>query len=198
MRERRRRSSSYSLRRACCADECPCREHLVPAARDQHGSARDLGGVVERSRVAPTVALIEPPGPGVPGDDREPPHIEANRDHLLGVSQQGRRGASAASVLGNVDLLDLVVAHGHEPDDAGGDGGHRRRLETGGDPLAEVDEPAVTSDGFGDMPEMSVEPTAVPQRGDRLDVVGGGGSKRRHGLGRAHRILRNWCTIVRQ
>lgn len=157
----------------------------MASARNGDGTAVGRrSGVVDGAAVGPAVALVEAAGAGVAVDHSEPGVLVAGGDGLLTVSQQGCGDAGAAGGAGDVDLLDLVAADGHETDDLRVVGGHRRVRDLAGNPSAEVAERAVRRDGVGHVPEVAVPPPVVPDRGEVVAVPTwvGNPTDRRYGV----------------
>jgi hypothetical protein len=119
----------------------------------------------------PALALVEAARASVAGDHREPRDIVPLGDLRLAVPEQGSGDALPTSRRVDVDLLDLVVMDGHEPDDAGVDGRHCRRRESRRHSLPEVVEAAMVRQRRRDMALVAIRPAAMPDLGDRLDVL---------------------------
>jgi hypothetical protein len=77
----------------------------------------------------------------------------------------------------DVELLDLVVAHRHEPDQVAAGLGDRGGGQPGRDAATEIGEPSMGRQLVGDVAEVAVAPASVPQHRDGLDVVPVRGSK---------------------
>ena len=88
----------------------------VAVARYGDAAVADRRFVLERAFVGPALALVEPARPGVAGRHGEPgPRVAARGDQPLGLGEQQPGHPAAAVTLVDVDLVDLVVEHHHEP-----------------------------------------------------------------------------------
>jgi hypothetical protein len=87
------------------------------------------------------------------------------------VVEQGGRHLSAAGGRGDVELLDLVVDDRDEADDLPAVERDRRDVEPGRDAGQEVGRTAVLVERIGDVADVTVEPTLVPELGQRADVA---------------------------
>lgn len=126
----------------------------------------------EGTLVSPSVALVEPAGAGVARNDRQPCLLVAvHRDKSLRFGEQDGGHTSPAVVWRNVDLLDLVIHHHHESRYRVVDDGDYRVADSLRCAQSERLLSPNRDEIVGNVPQMAVAPSLVPDLRDCLRVV---------------------------
>ena len=156
-----------------------CVEPLdVPQAWDRNSAAGIRRGIVERTLVGPTHALVEPPGSGVAGHNGQPCPLVAIRPHeTLGLAEQSGGDAGPTMTARDVDLFHLVIDdHDEARDCAVDDEDHGVADPLGGSRRKGLQHPS-RHELVWDVAQVTVAPSVAPDRGDGLGVIGGCASK---------------------
>ncbi len=145
-------------------------------------------GVVERTIVPPPGFLVEGPGPGVPGYNRQPGHlVSAGSDLSFGLSHQGGGHARSSMASRHIDLFDLIIHDHDKPGDGAVDSCHGRVF----DPLGGPGPKGLFGPGLDqfqrDRPAVAILPTEAPDLGDLIRIRGSGVANRHLGTGREHK-----------
>jgi hypothetical protein len=98
-------------------------------------------------------------------------------DLLLAVVDEGGGGSGASGGVGDEELLQLVAGDRHEADDLAVVHGDRGALDPLGQAAAEVVEGAELHQLFRYVADVTVPPRVVPDVGEDIEVVGGGGAE---------------------